>query len=227
MRKILVSLLILGLSGFAPAADKKADAEKRLNNAADVLEEIMKTPDKGIPQDVMAGAKCVAVVPHMIKGGFGLGGQHGRGAATCLVNGSWSAPAFLSLSGGSAGFQIGAEAVDLVILVMQDQGMQALLSDKFQVGGEASAAAGPVGRDAQAASDWKAHPLLTYSRTKGAFAGISLNGAVLSADDDANQGFYGKQVSSEQLLESKVPAPPDAKTFLNAVAQAKTTAAKP
>jgi len=223
MRKILVTLMIFGLCGIGRAEDK-AGVQKRLNNAAEVLQAITKEPDKGIPQDVMKDAKCVAVVPHMVKGGLGIGGQHGKGVSTCNVNGAWSAPAFFSLSGGSAGLQIGLEGVDLVILVMQEQGMQALLSDKFQVGGDVSAAAGPVGRDATAATDWKAHPILTYSRTKGAFAGISLNGAVMSQDKDSTQAFYGKTMDSKQLLAGEMQAPPDAKDFLNAVAEAKTTA---
>jgi lipid-binding SYLF domain-containing protein len=226
MKKIVVSLLIFGLCGLAHAEDK-ASVDKRLNKAADVLQAITKQPDKGIPQDVLKSAKCVAIVPHMVKGGLGIGGQHGRGAATCNVSGKWSAPAFISLSGGSFGFQIGAEAVDLVILVMQDQGMQALVSDKFQVGGEASAAAGPVGRDAAANTDWKAHPLLTYSRSKGAFAGVSLNGSVLSEDKDATKAFYGKELTSKELLAGQVQAPPDAKVFLSAVEQAKTVASAP
>ncbi|HZU22052.1 MAG TPA: lipid-binding SYLF domain-containing protein [Terriglobales bacterium] len=224
MKKLMVLLLVFGICGLARAADDKAGVEKRLDNAATVLQQITSAPDKGIPQEVLNGAKCVAVVPHMLKAGFGIGGQHGKGVATCNVNGTWSAPAFFSLSGGSFGFQIGAEGVDLVILAMNEQGMQALLKDKFQVGGEASAAAGPVGREASAQTDWKAHPLLTYSRTKGAFAGVSLNGAVMSQDKEATDAFYGQPMASAQLLSGAVPAPPDAKMFLNAVQQAETTA---
>lgn len=223
MKKLLVSLLIIGMCGLASAEDKSS-VEKRLSNAADVLQAIAKEPDKGIPQDVLKDAKCVAVVPHMLKGGFGLGAQHGRGVATCNVKGTWSSPAFFSISGGSFGFQIGLEGVDLVILVMQDKGMQALLSDKFQVGGDVSAAAGPVGRDASAAADWKAHPILTYSRTKGAFAGVSLNGAVMTQDKDSTKVFYGKTISSEELLAGRMQGPPDANVFLKAVAEAKTVA---
>lgn len=223
MKKLLVFVLVFGFCGLVRAEDK-AQVEKRLDNAATVLQQITSAPDKGIPQDVLNGAKCVAVVPHMVKAGFGIGGQHGRGVATCNVNGSWSAPAFFSLSGGSFGFQIGAEGVDLVMLVMNQNGMQALLSDKFQVGGEASAAAGPVGREGSAQTDWKAHPILTYSRTKGAFAGVSLNGAVMTNDKDAAQAFYGQPETNQQLLSGQVPAPPDSKVFLNAVQQAETTA---
>lgn len=227
MKTLIGSVLVLGLCAIACRAEDKGSVDKRLSNAADVLQAITKSPDKGIPQDVLKDAKCVAVVPHMLKGGFGLGGQHGRGVATCSVNGKWSAPAFFSLSGGSFGLQIGVEGVDLVMLVMQDQGMQALLSDKFKVGGEASAAAGPVGRDASASTDWKAHPLLTYSRSKGAFAGVSINGAVLTQDNDATKAFYGKPITSKELLAGQVPPPSDASVFLSAVSEAKTVAAAP
>jgi len=224
MKKLMVFLLAFALFGVTCLAESKADVEKRLDNAATVLQQVTSAPDKGIPQEVLSGAKCVAVVPKMVKAGFGIGGQHGRGVATCNVNGTWSAPAFFSLSGGSFGFQIGAEGVDLVILVMNQNGMQALLSDKFQVGGDASAAAGPVGRDATAAADWKAHPLLTYSRSKGAFAGVSLNGAVMTQDKDATDAFYGQPMASQQILSGAVQAPPEAKGFLNAVQQAETVA---
>ncbi|MBV8208147.1 MAG: lipid-binding SYLF domain-containing protein [Acidobacteria bacterium] len=224
MRKIILAMLLFGLCGLARAADEKTAVEKRMQNAATVLQEITAAPDKGIPEQVMNSAKCVAIVPHLIKAGFGIGGEHGRGVATCNVNGAWSAPAFFSVSGGSFGFQIGAEGVDLVMLVMNNQGMQALLTDKFQVGGEASAAAGPVGREAAAATDWKAHPLLTYSRSKGVFAGVSLNGAVLTQDKDANAAFYGKPETSRELLAGQVPPPPQARDFLNAVARAETVA---
>lgn len=223
MKKLLIFVLVFGFCGLVRAEDK-AQVEKRLDNAANVLQQITAAPDKGIPQDVLNSAKCVAVVPHMVKAGFGIGGQHGRGVATCNVNGTWSAPAFFSLSGGSFGFQIGAEGVDLVMLVMNQNGMQALLSDKFQVGGEASAAAGPVGREGSAQTDWKAHPILTYSRAKGAFAGVSLNGAVLNNDKDATQAFYGQPETNQQLLSGQVPAPPNSKVFLNAVQQAETSA---
>ena len=219
MKTLVVPLLVLGLCGVG-AAEDKSDVEKRLRNSADVLQAIAKEPDKGIPHEVLKDAKCVAVVPHMVKGGFGIGGQHGRGVATCNVKGRWSSPAFFSLSGGSFGLQIGFEGVDVVMLVMQEQGMQALLSDKFQVGGEASAAAGPVGRDAAAAADWKAHPILTYSRAKGAFAGLSLNGAVLTQDKDATKAFYGKPITSEEILAGRAQGTADGTIFLNAVAEA-------
>lgn len=227
MKKLLLVLLTLALCSFV-AAEDKTDAAKRLDNAASVLQQIAATPDKGIPENVLNDAKCVAVVPHMIKGGFGIGGQHGKGVATCKTsNGGWSAPAFFTISGGSFGLQIGAEGVDLVMLAMNDQGMQALLSDKFQVGGSASAAAGPVGRDAAAGTDWKLKaPILTYSRTKGAFAGISLNGSVIRADKDATKAFYGQDTASQQILTGQVQAPPEARGFLNAVQRAQTVATR-
>lgn len=224
MKKFVVSLMMFGLCGFAWAADK-SDTQQRLDKSADVLQAITSAPDKGIPQDVLNSAKCVAVVPHMVKAGLGIGGEHGKGVATCKTSDGWSAPAFFTVSGGSFGLQIGAEGVDLVMLMMNDQGMQALLSDKFQVGGDASAAAGPVGRDAEAGTDWKMKsPILTYSRSKGVFGGVSLNGTVIHQDKDAAKAFYGQDETSQQLLAGQVPAPPDAKTFLNAVAQARSVA---
>jgi lipid-binding SYLF domain-containing protein len=224
MKKVLVSLLTLGLCSFAMAEDK-SDVQKRLDNAATVLQEITAAPDKGIPEDVLNSAKCVAIVPHMVKAGFGIGGQHGRGVATCKNTQGWSAPAFFSISGGSFGLQIGAEGVDLVMLMMNEKGMQALLSDKFQVGGDASAAAGPVGRQAAAGTDWKLQaPILTYSRSKGAFAGISLNGSVIRQDGDATKAFYGQSMTTQQLLAGQVPPPPEARSFLAAVSRAQNVA---
>jgi SH3 domain-containing YSC84-like protein 1 len=225
MKKLLSLLLTFGLCSFAAGADDKTDVQKRLDNAGTVLQEITAAPDKGIPEDVLNGAKCVAVVPHMVKAGLGIGGQHGKGVATCKTTQGWSAPSFFTISGGSFGLQIGAEGVDLVMLVMNEQGMQALLSDKFQVGGDASAAAGPVGRDAAAGTDWKLKaPILTYSRSKGAFAGISLNGSVIHQDKDSTQALYGKDMSSQQLLAGQVPPPAEARSFLNTVARTQTVA---
>lgn len=226
MKKLVVSLMMFGLCGFAWAEDK-SDAQQRLDKSADVLQAITAAPDKGIPEDVLNGAKCVAIVPNMVKAGLGIGGQHGKGVATCKTTRGWSAPAFFTVSGGSVGLQIGAEGVDLVMLMMNDQGMQALLSDKFQVGGDVSAAAGPVGRDAEAGTDWKLKaPILTYSRSKGVFGGVSLNGTVIHQDKDSTKAFYGHDETSEQLLAGQVNPPPEAKPFLNAVARAHTVAQK-
>jgi len=228
MKKLFSAFLTLALCSFALGAEDKSDVQKRLDNAATVLEQVSAAPDKGIPESVMSGAKCVAVVPHMIKGGFGIGGQHGKGVATCKTsNGGWSAPSFFTISGGSFGLQIGAEGVDLVMLAMNEKGMQALLEDKFQIGGDASAAAGPVGRDAAAGTDWKLKaPILTYSRSKGAFAGISLNGSAIRQDKDGTVAFYGQNVPSQQILAGQITTPAEARSFLNAVQRAQTVASR-
>ena len=224
MKKLVVSIMMFGLCCFAWAEDK-SDVQQRLDKASTVLQEITAAPDKGIPEDVLNSAQCVAIVPHMVKAGLGIGGQHGKGVATCKNTQGWSAPAFFTVSGGSFGLQLGAEGVDLVMLMMNDQGMQALLSDKFQVGGDASAAAGPVGRDAAAGTDWKLKaPILTYSRSKGVFGGITLNGTVIHQDKDSTKAFYGQDMGSQQLLSGQVPPPPDARAFLNVVSRAQTVA---
>src|SRR5438876_9989334 len=146
----------------------------------------MSTPDKGIPEEILGNAKCIAVVPSLLKGGLGFGGAYGRGVATCRTANGWSAPAPFGIKGGSVGFQIGGQAVDLIMVIMNDEGMQNLLSSKFKLGADASAAAGPVGRHAEGATDWKMRAqVLTYSRARGLFAGITLNGAVISEDKDA------------------------------------------
>ena len=192
---------------------------ERLGDARAVLEAIMATPDKGIPQEVIDGAKCIAVVPHMIKGAFFFGGKHGRGVATCRTAHGWSAPAFISVGGGSFGLQFGVQGIDLVMTVMNEQGMQRMLSNKFQVGGDAAAAAGPVGRHASAGTDWKADSqILTYSRSKGLFAGISLTGAVVQKDDDSTRAIYGKKIPQRTILSGSVASPAVAKSFMAAVA---------
>lgn len=224
MKKLIALTAILCLATFVLAADK-SEVQDRLDKSSKVLQEILAAPDKGIPEEVLAKTKCISVVPHMIKGGLGIGGQHGRGVSTCKTAQGWSAPAFFAISGGSFGLQIGAEGVDLVMLIMNDKGMQALLSNKVELGGDMSAAAGPVGRHAQAGTDWKLEsPILTYSRAKGAFAGISLNGSVIRSDEDSTKAFYGRQEDSKQLLAGTVPAPPEARDFLNTVARAQTVA---
>jgi len=220
-RTVLVGFLIL--TSFAWAGQSKDEVKDRLDNATKVLREIMNAPDKGIPEEVLDGAKCVAVVPHMIKGGLVFGAQHGRGIATCrLTKGRWSAPAFFALTGGSWGAQIGAEGVDLVMLVMNEKGMNQLLSSKFQIGADASAAAGPVGRHASAGTDWKLDTeILTYSRTKGAFAGITLNGSKIDQDRDSTVAFYGKALPLRATLTGKVRTPASARPFIAAVSRAK------
>ena len=220
-RTVLASFLIL--TSFAWAGQSKDEVNDRLDSATKVLREIMNTPDKGIPEEVLDGAKCIAVVPHMIKGGLVFGAQHGRGVGTCRVaKGRWSAPAFFALTGGSWGAQIGAEGVDLVMLIMNEKGMNQLLSSKFQIGADASAAAGPVGRHASAGTDWKLDTqVLTYSRAKGAFAGITLNGSKIAQDEDSTVAFYGKALPLRATLTGKVRTPASARPFIAAVSRAK------
>jgi lipid-binding SYLF domain-containing protein len=221
MKKLIVFLLMGCLGNLAWAGDQKKDVADRLQLASDVLSQMSAAPDKGIPEEVLDSAKCIAVVPHLIKGGFIFGGKHGRGVATCRTAEGWSAPAFISIGGGSAGLQIGVEGVDLVMLIMNDKGMQQLLSSKFQISGEGSAAAGPVGRHASAGTDWKLETeMLTYSRSKGVFAGLTLEGAVVEQDSDSTLSVYGRDVSFKSVLQGKVPTPDIAKPFMKAVADA-------
>ena len=215
---LLSVLMLLGSMAWATA---KEDSVERLQNAANVLKEIMDAPDKGIPEEVLDNAKCIVVVPHLIKAGFIVGGKHGRGVASCRTATGWSAPAFISVGGGSWGLQIGAEGIDLVMLVMNDKGLQHLLSSKFQISGEGSAAAGPVGRHASAGTDWKMNAeLLTYSRSKGAFAGLTLEGAVVEQDADSTEAIYGKDVPFRKVLMGDVRPPAEAAPFMAAVGRA-------
>jgi len=216
---IVVAMGAVTTYGKDKDEDKGAsDQVKRINAAATVLDEIMGAPDKGIPQDILDSAKCIAVVPSMIKGGFVVGGRYGKGVATCRTGTGWSAPAPLTIAGGSWGLQIGGEAVDLVMLVMNEKGMEHLLSSKFKVGGEASAAAGPVGRQAEANTDWKMRSeILTYSRARGVFAGLELNGAVVKQDDDDTHLLYGKEVAFKDILTGRVPPPAGSQHFLAVV----------
>jgi lipid-binding SYLF domain-containing protein len=223
MKKLITLVLFLGLASLGWADQTKTDVEDRLNSAAKTLQEIENAPDKGIPREIMEGAKCVAVVPSMIKGGFIFGGRHGRGVATCrLPNGSWSAPAFFTVTGGSWGAQIGVENVQLVMLVMNDDGMRHLLQDKFQVSGDAGATAGPIGRSASAGEGWKMNaPILTYSRAQGLFAGVDLSGAEVEKDGDSTKAMYGRDLGQTAVLTGKVPVPPAANVFIAAVKNAK------
>ncbi|HTE91486.1 MAG TPA: lipid-binding SYLF domain-containing protein [Terriglobales bacterium] len=212
---VAVSACLLICASTTWAADDKSEIAKRLENATNVLNEIMSTPDKGIPGNVLADAKCIAVVPSMLKIGLGIGGNHGKGVATCRTRTGWSAPAPITVAGGSWGLQIGGEAVDLVMLIMNDKGMQNLLSSKFKVGADASAAAGPVGREAAADTDWKMKSeVLTYSRSRGAFAGITINGAVVKQDQDETRVLFGKMVPFEDILRGKITPPAESRSFL-------------
>lgn len=213
-RVVLFALLVTGVSFSETAAG-------RVESAATVLNEIMATPDKGIPEEILGSAKCVAVVPSLIKVGFVVGGAHGRGMATCRLASGWSAPAPLTTTGGSVGFQVGGQAVDLVMVIMNDRGMTALLSSKFKLGADASVAAGPVGRHAEGSTDWKMRAeVLTYSRARGLFAGISLNGAAITQDEDATRELYGRMVDFKTILTGSVPTPQPAEPFIAAVRKA-------
>jgi len=212
------------------AASENADQGKatdRVRAASEVINEIMSAPDKGIPEEVMGSAKCVAVVPSMLKGGFIFGGRYGRGVASCRTPKGWSAPAFFTIKGGSFGFQIGGQAVDLVMLVMNEKGMRNLLSSKFQIGADASAAAGPVGRHAEGETDWKMRAqILTYSRARGVFAGVSLNGAVVKQDKTSTREFYGRMVPFRTSLTGEIASPEAARPLLASLSKFATEAAK-
>ena len=227
MKKLvtLVALLSLGAASAAWAESDRQSTMDRLDHAGSVLHEVMAAPDSGIPQEVLEHARCVAVVPHMIKGGFVFGAENGRGVATCRTANGWSAPAFFAITGGSWGLQIGIEGVDLVMIIQNDDGMRQLMASKFQLGGDASAAAGPVGRHASANTDWKLDTeILTYSRAKGAFAGLTLTGAAIRRDEDSTRAIYGHLLSTRSILEGKVAVPASANAFLNAVRDAKAQA---
>ena len=225
MKKVMLFFAMLSLGTLCWAGSAREDATERLDNAKQVLHEIMGMPDKGIPEEVLEHAKCIAVVPHMVKGGFIFGGKGGKGVATCRTANGWSAPAFITISGGSWGLQIGVEAVDVVMIFQNDKAMQRLLSSNFQIGGDASAAAGPVGRHAEAGTDWKLDiEILTYSRAKGAFAGLTLEGASLRQDNDSRRAMYGRNVTTRALLLGKVPVPAAAQPFLAEVHRAKVQA---
>jgi lipid-binding SYLF domain-containing protein len=236
MKKFLLLTLILSCCSVSFAANAAANgddqareskASDRTQAAADVLNEIQGAPDSGIPQEVLASAECVAVVPSMLKGGFIVTANYGRGLASCRTPKGWSAPAFFTVAGGGVGFQIGGQAVDLVMLIMNDNGMKNLLSSKFELGADASVAAGPVGRHAEGSTDWKMRAqVLTYSRARGAFAGVSLNGAVVKQDKDSTREFYDRMVSFKALLNGDVAPPPAANPFLTTLAKWAQEAAK-
>ena len=190
------------------AGEDHNKAIARLDEAGKVMHQLMAAPDTGIPQEVLDNAKCVAVIPSMLKGGFIFGAEHGRGVATCRTSKGWSAPAFFVATGGNWGAQIGGQATDLVMLIMNENGMNQLLNSKFKIGGDASASAGPVGRQASASTDWKMKSeILTYSRARGLYAGAVLNGVVVKADQDAMIGYYGHDVGFRPVLTGQAKDP--------------------
>jgi lipid-binding SYLF domain-containing protein len=216
---LLISALTLA-NGNLWAGTGHQDSIERLQMSSDVLRSLVAAPDKGIPEEVLSGAKCIVVVPHLVKGGFVVGGEHGRGIASCRTREGWSAPAFVSIGGGSLGLQIGLEGVDLVMLVMNDQGFQHLISSKFQLSGDASAAAGPVGRHASAGTDWKlTAEILTYSRAQGVFAGVTLDGAVVEQDNDSTRAIYGRDRSFRSILSGRITAPKSTMGFMKAITE--------
>src|SRR5579863_6156995 len=230
MKKFLRLALFVcvgSLSLVASAETKETKAADRAEAAAQVLDEIQGAPDKGIPQEVLGSAECVAVVPSMLKGGFIVGGKYGRGLASCRTEKGWSAPAFFVVTGGSFGFQVGGQAVDLVMLIMNKDGMKHLLSSQFALGADASVAAGPVGRHAEGNTDWKMRAeVLTYSRARGVFAGVSLNGAVIKQDKDSTREFYDHMVTTKAALTGEVDPPAAANPFLSTLAKWAQQAAK-
>lgn len=217
----LSALIMFAASvNWAAAQDNsnQTDVEKRIQSAATVLDEIMGVKDKAIPDKIMSDAKCVAVVPSMVKIAIGFGGSHGKGVATCRTANGWSAPAPFTITGGSWGLQFGGQAIDLVMLVMNQKGMDDLLSSKFKIGGDASAAAGPVGREAAADTDWKMKAeILSYSRARGVFAGVDLSGSKVAQDRDETHILYGKMVPFATILNGKVAPPNGSAPFLAAV----------
>jgi SH3 domain-containing YSC84-like protein 1 len=219
-RPFLAIAVLSAISLSASAADSKAALDQRLDNAKNVINEIMQTPDKGIPDGIMRKATCVAVVPSLKKGAFIVGAEYGQGVVTCRTAHGWSAPAFIRMAGGSFGFQAGGQGTDLVLIAVNNKGMQDLLKDKFKIGGDAAATAGPVGRDAQASTDLKlSAELLTYSRSKGLLAGIDLDGTSVSQNGNATDTFYGSSHPFNQILTGNVPTPSGADAFVQTIAR--------
>src|ERR1035437_2148517 len=219
MKKIGIALLLLlSTAMWAQSGARSADLE-RVQSATTILSQIMSAPDRGIPDSIMSGAKCIAIVPSMMKISFIFGANYGKGVATCRTASGWSTPAFFRIEGGSFGFQAGGQASDLVLIIRTDEGMQHLLQSKFKLGADASAAAGPVGRDAQASTDLTLRAqVLTYSRSRGLFLGVSLSGGVIRQDDSDTRAFYGgKDWTFYALINGQVPAPQDSLVLLNTV----------
>ncbi len=215
--------VVCGLAMCGSLASAQAPMNKltdRLTAATSVIQEIMATPDRSIPESILAGAACLVVIPAYKKGAFVFGAQYGQGAATCRTPRGWSAPVFVKLEGGSFGWQIGGQSTDLVLVAMNQNGLQDMLKNKFKLGGDASAAAGPVGRNAEASTDWKMNSeFLTYSRAKGLFAGIDLSGTVLSQNEDDTRTEYGSNIPFDQILKGNVPTPANGRQFVSTVAR--------
>jgi SH3 domain-containing YSC84-like protein 1 len=221
MSKRFFVILVLAAFAVLPTITKASDREddvKRIHKAAEAFQEIMNAPDKGIPQSALNAAKCIAIIPGELKFAFIFGGNYGRGVATCRTERGWSAPLFMAIDGGSVGYQVGGSSTDLVLLFMNDHALESLLGDKFKLGGDASVAAGPVGRDAAAATDVRLKAeILTYSRTHGVFAGVSLDGAVVRADKSGDRAMYGDDVDRREILHGKTAVPTSARSLLHEI----------
>jgi lipid-binding SYLF domain-containing protein len=221
MKKILASIsLCFVLTCTAFAASSREDLQARIDAAKIVLDQIMSAQDSTVPMNILEQATCVGVVPGLVKGAIFVGAQYGQGVVTCRTGHGWSAPVFIRMAGGSFGFQFGGQSTDLILVAVNDRGFQDLLKNKFKIGGDASAAAGPVGRNGSAATDWKMNAeLLSYSRNKGLFAGIDLDGTSVSQNSDDTEIYYGQAHSFESILKGNVDVPPGAVPFVRGVAQ--------
>jgi lipid-binding SYLF domain-containing protein len=219
-RIMIVAALAVGLAGSAFAGSGRSDDIERIQNATEVFREIMATPDRAIPQELLESAKCVAIIPGEKKAAFVVGGSYGKGIATCRTAEGWSSPLFVALGGGSFGLQIGGSSTDIVMIFRNEKGLRSLLSDKFKIGVDATAAAGPVGRHAAADTDAKMNAeILTYSRSKGLFAGVSLDGAVVQPDRTGNHAMYGANVTRKEILDGSVRVPEAAEMLLKEISQ--------
>ena len=218
-RLIKILCVFASLSTIAFAADMQK-LDDRINAAHAVLHELMDTPDKGVPDDIAAKATCVAVIPSFKKGAFVVGGQYGQGVLSCRTAHGWSAPVFIQMTGASFGLQAGGQATDLVLVATNRDGFQRLLKDKVKLGGDAAVAAGPVGRNTQASTTELANAaFLSYSRSRGIFAGIDLTGDVVNQNQDDTRTYYGKDLSYETILTGGVPVPPSATHFVRTVSE--------
>ena len=218
LKRILIGTVLALLVTLTAVASDREDDVNRTHKATQVFKDIMNAPDQGIPRDLLESAKCIAIIPGDVKFAFIFGANYGRGLATCRTGHGWSAPMFLAIDGGSVGYQIGGSSTDIVLLFMNDRALQSLLSDKFKLGADASVAAGPVGRNASAGTDLKLNAeILSYSRSKGVFAGVSLNGAVVQADKSGDVAMYGNEVNRHEILDGKVTVPESARALLEEI----------
>ena len=220
LKRILMGTALGLLVAVSAFASDREDDVNRTHKAAQVFKEIMNTPDQGIPQELLESAKCIAIIPGDVKFAFVFGGSYGCGVVTCRVGHTWSAPMFVAIDGGSVGYQIGGSSTDIVMLFVNDHALQSLLSDKFKLGADASVAAGPVGRNASAGTDLKLNAeILSYSRAKGVFAGVSLDGAVVQADKSGDEAMYGHNIDRHEILNGKVAVPASARGLLSEIGE--------